>query len=488
MPLPYDDYHGIYNPSVIQLQGGMVGVARADIDPKTEIRSDRSKRLTNNYLAFELSTKLEVSNCRSLTWLGFPPQFKVIDVRLFLHNKKTYGTFQLSTTIDTSLSGHSVAEIDFDLDTIRFIGKWKIQEFHLQSTEKNWGFFQLENEIYCIYSVCPRFILARVTSLQDAKMVIIHECDLASLYQFLDPDAFVGISSAPIKFDKSSHLLTFHQHSQYCDYRHYALLLDSKSLQPKRVTPRPWFAKPGIFHWKPGMVFVTSAIATEEKILFFYGESDDTSRILCIESNDIEKKLRELDRSKLSNLEAGRKLNSALDNSKTQNHSATLELARAVLDKQPDSILANFLVASTHSQMGNSILSLRYYRKVLSETTVNAYINYHVAKELERNKEVLRSEKMYELSLSAEPNHVNSLLALGMHHFRNRTFDDALGFFQRAWTLRPRFGILCEKVVVCCLELEHWENAREVCLKGIESGGNKKTLLQLLSMLEKEPQ
>ena len=113
IPLPYEKYHGVFNPSIVQGENGLWGVARADIYPKNVLRSDRDKRFENEYLVFELSEKMELTGCKRLSWIGFPAKFKAIDIRLFRYQKKFYGTFQLTSPIDSRLSGHHLAEINF---------------------------------------------------------------------------------------------------------------------------------------------------------------------------------------------------------------------------------------------------------------------------------------------------------------------------------------------------------------------------------------
>jgi len=480
IPLPYEKYHGVFNPSIVQGENGLWGVARADIYPKNVLRSDRDKRFENEYLVFELSEKMELTGCKRLSWIGFPAKFKAIDIRLFRYQKKFYGTFQLTSPIDSRLSGHHLAEINFHNSSIRYIGKFKIRGLIQLPVEKNWGFFNHNEEIYCIYSICPIFIVTRVVSLEKATMEVVLKADLTRLYQFLDPLAFVSVSSAPFQTEANRLLLTFHQHSSYCDYKHYALWLDSESLTPISVTRSAFFSLPGNYHWKPGMVVVNSAIYREGKIILFYGKSDQTSRIRTFEYKYLAKTSLVLNSPPKTGIETARDLGRALSLFKSNDLDEAFKLINTAIDKLPESILGNFLAALYWARKRNVNLSIDFFRKISPNTTENVYILFHLARILDTSGNFLGAEKTYKLAIETDPNYVDPLLALGMLYFRFNEFIKAVGIFELAWKLKPRLGTLCEKIAQCYLKINQPQSAQQTCIKGIESGGNKEKLELLL--------
>jgi predicted GH43/DUF377 family glycosyl hydrolase len=143
------------------------------------------------------------SNLKSATLQGkqsFPQSFHVEDPRFFIFNEELY----LSYT-----DGYQMAQAKINPETLQAEESFYIDKPNARRTEKNWTFFEHENKLKGVYSICPHVVLNMNGSLhkEEANIEWKHEWSWGELRG----------GTSPVKV--GDHYLSFFHSAKSLQYR-----------------------------------------------------------------------------------------------------------------------------------------------------------------------------------------------------------------------------------------------------------------------------
>jgi WD40 repeat protein len=285
--------------TITKIDGGYLGVGRLDKDTSRthfmkkigDCRSLVEYKLDNDF-------KLIQENERTITNYNNVAKFE--DYRFFTFKEKRY----LSVSYIDEDFNTKVSILD---DNYVFLGDVKIDMYNSVSWvgvkkiwEKNWLFFEKDNELYFIYSTMPNYVLYKCTDFNELKFekVIDIEWPLKNTisskeYYFTsyigsDVKISIGGSTNPIYIkDKNVYLYFVHTRDYgQQKYNHYAVLLD-KDLKPIKLLDEPVIKR----FTKHGLMFVSSVVETENYLVFTGGVSDNSNFIWELSKDKIFKSI-----------------------------------------------------------------------------------------------------------------------------------------------------------------------------------------------------
>ncbi len=284
-----------HNMTIIKVNDGYLGVGRLDKDTSRthfmkkigDCRCLVEYKLDNNFKLIEENEK-EIKNYGNVA--------KFEDYRFFKFKEKTY---------------LSVSYIDEDFNTkvsildqnYNFLGDVKIDVYNSVSWigikkvwEKNWLFFEKDNELYFIYSTMPNYILYKCTDFGDLKFektidiewplknTISNKEHYFTSYIGSDVKISIGGSTNPIYIKDKNVYLYFVHTKNYNEqkYNHYAILLN-ENLIPIKLLDEPIIKK----YTNYGLMFVSSVVETEDYLVFTGGVQDNTNFVWQLSKNYI---------------------------------------------------------------------------------------------------------------------------------------------------------------------------------------------------------
>ena len=288
-----------HNLSIIKNENGYIGLSRLDKDTSRtlfmkQIGDCRSLVEYNLDENFNLISEIEKNI------IGYNKIAKFEDFRFFNFNNKQYS---------------SVSYIDEDFNTkvalldnnYNFLGNIKIDNYNSVSWngvkkiwEKNWLFFEKDNELYFIYSTTPNYIVYKCINFETLEFTqyINISWPLTSNvpedeYYFTfhvgsDIKIATGGSSNPILL-KDKNMYLYFIHTKFYNerkYNHYAVLLDL-DLNPIKLISEPVIKK----YVPYGLLFISSVIETNDYLVFTGGIEDNTNFIWELSKDHIFKLL-----------------------------------------------------------------------------------------------------------------------------------------------------------------------------------------------------
>ena len=276
-----------HNLTIIKDNDGYKGVGR--LDKRTDrthfmkhigdCRSLVEYRLSND-LNFIGEEEKEIKNYNTIA--------KFEDYRFFKFKEKTY---------------LSVSYIDEDFNTkvsildeeYNFLGDVKIDNYNSVSWvgqvkiwEKNWLFFEKDNQLFFIYSTTPNYVVYKCINFETLEFekhidvswplsdnVPENEHYFTS-YIGSSIKVATGGSSSPILL-KDKNVYLYFIHTKFYNeqkYNHYAVLLDM-DLNPIKLVKEP-IIKKFVPH---GLLFVSTVVETDDYLVFSGGIHDNTNMI-----------------------------------------------------------------------------------------------------------------------------------------------------------------------------------------------------------------
>jgi mannosyltransferase OCH1-like enzyme len=276
-----------HNLTLLKTNTGYKGISRIDKDTSR-----------THFMKF-------IGDCRSLLEINYDFNFNIISedekhITVFNNIAKfedyRWFTFQNKNYL-------CVSYIDEDFNTkvsvlneeYKFLGDVKIDEYNRVSFngpekiwEKNWLFFEKDDELYFIYSTTPRYVVYKCInfeSLEFEKDVNIewplnenvpNNEEYFTSYVGSPIKIATGGSSNPIYIESRGVYLYFIHTKFYSEkkYNHYAVILD-KNMLPIKFCTRPIIHKQIPYD----LFFVSSVIEVEDYLVFSGGISDNTNFI-----------------------------------------------------------------------------------------------------------------------------------------------------------------------------------------------------------------
>lgn len=255
------DYYGIFNPSYVNKNLGVVRVEKNDL-------AFKGKRF-NNSCDFYLIKDKEILKLKQ----DFLPNTRVEDIRLFQYKDSLYSIHSLIRPYTKWIQ--CISQINLKTNTLIPIQSFLSPSFR---DEKNWGAFIKDNEIYILYSISPFTIFFY----KDYKLKMIYNDNFIN-------NEFVGLSTLPIEYE-DNYLVFYHKILDGV-YIHYALLFDKNTFKPLYYTPEFLFKA----YKEPGnnknVLYFMNCIKYEKTIDIYYGLGDASSHVLTINREEFNKKI-----------------------------------------------------------------------------------------------------------------------------------------------------------------------------------------------------
>jgi mannosyltransferase OCH1-like enzyme len=276
-----------HNLTLLKTNTGYKGVGRLDKDTSRthfmKVIGDCRSLLEINYdFNFNIISESE----KHIT--GFNNIAKFEDYRWFTFKNKNY---LCVSYIDVEFNT-KVSILD---EEYRFLGDVKIDEYNRVSFvgpekiwEKNWLFFEKENELYFIYSTNPKYVVYKCVNFETLEFekdiniewplkenVPNNEVYFTS-YVGCPIKIATGGSSNPIYIESRGVYLYFIHTKFYSEkkYNHYAVILD-KNMLPIKFCTRPIIHKLIPYD----LLFVSSVVEVGDHLVFSGGISDNANFI-----------------------------------------------------------------------------------------------------------------------------------------------------------------------------------------------------------------
>lgn len=166
-------------------------------------------------------------------------------------------------------------------------------DFDVAEREKNWVYLEADGRLLLFY----RFSPLRVLQLTDERHLAFSTLMQAEQRgRLADPGgigALVSFSTNPIPYGAGHVLVVIHQidHSLgFRRYLHWGVLIDRATLKPSHITANPLFDGLGARGRSlRGVLYVTSAVATQRDVVFFNGEGDSFVTTTRINRQDLDR-------------------------------------------------------------------------------------------------------------------------------------------------------------------------------------------------------
>ena len=159
----------------------------------------------------------------------------------------------------------------------------------LAETEKNWCYFVSGEHLYVLYSFSP-FVLLRSTRGLRFETVIRQTLPL-SLRELGGFAARLSLGTNPMPYGRDHLFLMIHKFDMVDGerrYFHWAVLLDRRTLLPRKMTSVPLFVGGTARGVLPGIVYVMAAFEMQDEMFFSLCESDAHASILTVPKRELD--------------------------------------------------------------------------------------------------------------------------------------------------------------------------------------------------------
>lgn len=287
---------GVMNPSV--LVKGDVGflLGKGVVCHWTKAKWFKSGLyLKGSPILFQVNRKFDVTRSDCLNFVGYPDggDIAIEDFRLFEYSGRTFvghPVISLLRSFGRTTYTHArqaISEVNPNSQELKFLG-FPSLDFELGRVEKNWLYFELDGELYVIYSVNPLHILKlkRGSSFEfETYIKKPFDLDKFSMLKGL------SLSAGPVRYDDDSLLLIVHKYwviENRRVYFHWAVLLDIRTFSPKRVSRNPILSGGAARGDYPGILYVMGVHVDDDAVIFGVGESDSYSGYLSISRSELD--------------------------------------------------------------------------------------------------------------------------------------------------------------------------------------------------------
>jgi mannosyltransferase OCH1-like enzyme len=276
-----------HNMTIIKVNNGYLGVGRLDKDTS---RTHFMKHIGDcrSLVEYKLDEDLNIISETEKYIIGYNKPAKFEDYRFFTFKNKRYVS---ASYIDEDFNTR-VSILD---ENYNFLGDIQIDNYNLVSWgdnnkiwEKNWLFFEKDNELYFIYSTTPNYIVYKCIDFNSLKFLKF--IDLPWPLQTNVPESehyftsnigstikiATGGSCNPILLKDKNMYLYFIHTKIYNEqkYNHYVVFLDL-NLYPIKFVEEPIINK-----FVPyGLLFISSVVEIEDYLVFTGGIHDNENFI-----------------------------------------------------------------------------------------------------------------------------------------------------------------------------------------------------------------
>ena len=180
----------------------------------------------------------------------------------------------------------AVAQLDMNRCCLQFKGIPTL-DFQLKRREKNFGFFEHNDNLYLIYSFSP-YVLLEALNLEKLHFRTI--INKAIQIRSLDThnNRLISLSTNPIHYDDKHYFMLIHKKDRFYVYTHWGIMISKESLLPVKITARPLFrgnTSKGIL---TSVVYVMSIVSFGDRFRFFLGEGNLYSSYVEITKKELD--------------------------------------------------------------------------------------------------------------------------------------------------------------------------------------------------------
>ena len=275
---------GIYNPGAICLGDEIILLARAERSREEE-RKNKTEYLNScSPLLFRYSNSMAEKKSKVLSLEHYPINkfVRAHDFRLFKFKASLFVNHTLTDTsswIDTTFPEWqsmeeriAIAELDLNRCSLKFRGTPEL-DFKLNRREKNFVFFEHNENVYMIYSFSPYILLEALNwETLNFRTVINRKIKFHALNT--NDHRMVSLSTNPIHYDDKHYFMLIHKRDRFCVYAHWGIMISKESLLPVKITARPLFRGNTSNGALTSIVYVMSVVSFGDRFRFFIGEGD----------------------------------------------------------------------------------------------------------------------------------------------------------------------------------------------------------------------
>ena len=278
----------IFNPGSLNLGKDIILLARTPSNKEVFFEQFREREYYTDPCV-PLLIRRDIRNLKSkITKIQYNKNNKEFaeDFRLFKFDSKIYSNFTIAKWkpniffVDNFPKFFEkkivIGELDLSKNELKDIRDVET-DFEVKKIEKNWVFFEKNNDLYCIYSFAPYYRVLKLCDIKHWKFqTIISKENNLPFKKFNKKE--IRLSANPIEYDENTYILLVHfrddKTNDYC-YRFWGVLIDKKSLIPTKITKRPLFKSRGALRKSPNQIIYVSSIAkNNDDFICFFGKED----------------------------------------------------------------------------------------------------------------------------------------------------------------------------------------------------------------------
>ncbi len=273
---------GIYNPGAIEVHGAIVTVLRGEQYRPFQLYIDSTKAL-NSCTPLLASYSQEMQLKKPLTKLSlaaFPERRtqRYEDFRLFRFRDKIFSNLCVfipntnsvwPSAIDSgNYNRQALAELDLQSMSLNYAKEVQI-DFPMHGREKNFMYFEHEEDLYLLYSICP-YILLKAQNWPNANFVTVLHKEL-NLSFGKNNQQKIHLSTNPVVLD-DKYLVTIisrkaHGYGIFKTlFSTWVILIDRATLEPVKISKQCLTS--GL------SVYFSSLIVEGDSLLLFGGQDD----------------------------------------------------------------------------------------------------------------------------------------------------------------------------------------------------------------------
>lgn len=212
---------------------------------------------------------------------NYPHSSRIEDFRLFTWGREIFcnHVYIFSGSGGRPQIASAVSKVDLNRRTLTFIDIPRL-DFRINSTEKNWVFFEHKCDLFLVYSINPWRVLKLAKDFSASQTVLNVKFTLPAF----PSDSFISCGANPLEFDDKHYILYYHtKFTEPLVYVQGAVLFDKLSLLPVSYSWFPYTIGEYTGEEYSGVLYISGAVDRGEKQLLIYGEADLHTGILEID-------------------------------------------------------------------------------------------------------------------------------------------------------------------------------------------------------------
>ena len=272
---------GIYNPGFCKFRKKNFLISRVEKFTEKE-RGYHSLcfRTTSVPYLSELNENFEVINSFELRVEG--DYNRIEDFRIFTFRDKLYSNH--ITAFNVNQIYPVLSEIDLNSKSMKILGQIEI-DFKTNRVEKNWVFFEKNDELFLIYSLSP-WIIFKI-DVDNLKGTLIKNYPTKFNWNV---SGFISSSTNPVNIKPNLNIMGFHSRDKNCIYHQGFVLFDDK-LDFINSSTEPYISGGDYDTIHPNVIYTSSMTIEGENLILFAGDGDTKTLKIEVKNTNLWKTL-----------------------------------------------------------------------------------------------------------------------------------------------------------------------------------------------------